>query len=254
MAAAIADLFARDSDSDNATSGEDDTPPAIFTNYELHFRGGGTATSVGIRSYGMCYGGSTGMDVWPAAHVLAGLLADETINVRGLTTFEIGAGTGLPSLGAVVGGASVVVASDRDDPWVLSNLRHNLTVQNQHVVVGRAGVGGVAPSISVRPYAWGEKAPPDLAGSCDVVMLCDLIYHTKFHREQLESMAALLRRNGGRGIVAYCVANQSEEDAQGFRTLAEEFGFDCTMVVNVSEGEAVNGGVHVWQLTCRSRR
>ena len=181
---------------DDDSSDDDDAPSRRF---QL------SGTDLSVRVYGIEYGGTTGLDLWPAAEVLARWILTGEASVAGESVLEISAGAGLPSLAASVSGAALVCASDQPDEWLLDNLRHNVS----------------ARGVRVEAYSWGES-PERLLGACGVpggfgvVLMCDAVYHGRFHDAQVESLQATLEGEKGRALVSYTTVNQTPEVARAF--------------------------------------
>lgn len=64
--------------------------------------------------------------VWNAAILLADLIKSDKFFVRGESVLELGAGSGLPGLMAILQGAQFVVLSDYSSPELLANLERNV--------------------------------------------------------------------------------------------------------------------------------
>jgi predicted nicotinamide N-methyase len=249
----LSELFATDED---MASNGDATPPAIIQSFTLNQTHPGkhtglTPVHVKIRSYGTCFGATTGMDVWPAAFVLSNLFACGELQLpEDAAIFEIGSGTGLTSLGSAIGAGVTgvgarVVATDWNDAWLLENLKHNLTGNLNAEALSDAN----AANISVEMYGWGDQVGEKHFGMYDVVVLCDVIYATANHKAQLYSASQLLKETG-RCIVAFCTANQSANAVAGFQQIAtREFGLECTVVNEVKLPD--DNVVKVWSF-CRT--
>ena len=115
----------------------------------------------------------TGLYVWPSSYVLARWLvtraaaAPSTLEHK--VVFDLGSGCGLAGLtAALVGNAAEVHLSDLV-PNVLSNLRHNVMLNQE-----RASVQWRAPSVEL--IDWQDSTTWPQSGSADLVLGADLVY------------------------------------------------------------------------------
>ena len=115
----------------------------------------------------------TGLYVWPSSYVLARWLvtraaaAPSTLEHK--VVFDLGSGCGLAGLtAALVGNAAEVHLSDLV-PNVLSNLRHNVMLNQE-----RASVQWRAPSVEL--IDWQDSTTWPQSGSADLVLGADLLY------------------------------------------------------------------------------
>jgi len=112
-------------------------------------------------------------------------------SVAGLSTFEVGAGTGLPSLMAALLGASRVVITDYPSPVVLENLHDNVRRNAQSSF---SPLGSVAPVV-VEGHEWGRTSTPLAEGNrhaFDRVLSCDCLWMPWQHGKLRESLSWFL--------------------------------------------------------------
>ena len=110
-------------------------------------------------------------ELWPSGVALAEHVA--TLDVRGLRVLELGAGLGLPSLAAALGGADVLATDWADDAVAL--LRAN--AERNHV------------RLRVESARWDE---PDRFGTgWDYVLAADVLYEQRNADQLLELLPRL---------------------------------------------------------------
>lgn len=114
-------------------------------------------------------------------------------DITGLSTLELGAGSGLPSMMSALHGARRVVITDYPAPAVIANLRanveRNLSRENRP-----AGV-----EVEVLGHAWGDIAAEQadgeaarLRGAFDRVLVCDCLWMPWQHDKLLRSIGWFL--------------------------------------------------------------
>ena len=108
-------------------------------------------------------------ELWPSGVALARVVA--SLEVRGLRVLELGAGLGLPSLAAALGGADVLATDWAEDAVAL--LREN------------AGRNGVA--LRVERARWDEPALLLDGAPWDLVLGADLLYEAR-NADQLRDL------------------------------------------------------------------
>ncbi|KAJ3561319.1 hypothetical protein NP233_g10266 [Leucocoprinus birnbaumii] len=114
---------------------------------------------------------------WNASRSFASLL-DTTRLCQDHTVLELGAGGALPSIIAVLSGASKAVVTDYPDAPLIDNIRHNITENVSSSLRDR---------ICVKGYIWGQDVQPllDLLSPAntgfDVIILSDLIFNHSQH-------------------------------------------------------------------------
>ena len=198
---------------------EDQLPPAKLV---VH-----AASGTQLRAFGMEFGHTTGLALWPAATITAesfmrhgpsGSSGPSAIDLAGRSVLELGAGLALPSIvAAKLGGARCVVSTDYPDELQLANISHNAGLNLDakqaaafHVVRTSASRDNFYQSPAQlglprrlsdersaceRPqvgHLWGSSVAPLLALNggvgFDVIVLTDLIYKGSLHAELLQSV------------------------------------------------------------------
>jgi predicted nicotinamide N-methyase len=119
-------------------------------------------------------------ELWPSGLALAEVVAG--LELRGARVVEIGAGLGLPSLTAALGGAHVLATDWADDAVTL--LR------------GNAERNGIA--LRAERVRWDEPGPLLAEAPWDAVLGADLLYE----RRNAEQLLDLLPRLGGDILLA----------------------------------------------------
>ena len=119
-------------------------------------------------------------ELWPSGIALAGLVAG--LDLRGSRVLELGAGLGLPSLAAALGGADVLATDWAED-----------AVELLRVNARRNGV-----PLDVSCVRWDEPGVLLAGAPWDVVLGADLLYEAR----NAEQLRALLPRLGGRVLLA----------------------------------------------------
>jgi predicted nicotinamide N-methyase len=119
-------------------------------------------------------------ELWPSGAALA--RAVEALDLRGVRVLELGAGLGLPSLAAALGGAEVLATDWADDAVEL--LRTN--AQHNRVALRVECVRWDAPEPLLREAPW------------PLVLGADLLYE----RRNVEQLLELLPRLGGDVLLA----------------------------------------------------
>ncbi|KAK8035012.1 hypothetical protein PG993_010007 [Apiospora rasikravindrae] len=114
-------------------------------------------------------------------------------DIRGKSTLEVGAGTGLPSMLAALLGASEVTAVDYPTPLVVDTLRKNVQFNAQPKF---SPSGSVAPHIQVDGHAWGELGTPFALGNkhkFDRLFVCDCLWMPDQHANLQRSIAWFMK-------------------------------------------------------------
>jgi predicted nicotinamide N-methyase len=119
-------------------------------------------------------------ELWPSGVALAAVVA--SLDVRGKRMLELGAGLGLPSLAAALGGGDVLATDWADDAVEL--LRAN------------AERNGIA--LRAERARWDEPEPLVAGAPWELVLGADLLYEAR----NAEQLAALLPRLGGEILLA----------------------------------------------------
>jgi predicted nicotinamide N-methyase len=119
-------------------------------------------------------------ELWPSGRALARVV--EALDLRGRRVVELGAGLGLPSLAAALGGADVLASDWADD--AVSLLRSNAE---------RNGI-----PLRAERVRWDEAEPILREAPWDVVLGADLLYEER----NAAQLAELLPRLGGDVLLA----------------------------------------------------
>jgi predicted nicotinamide N-methyase len=119
-------------------------------------------------------------ELWPSGVALA--RAVELLDVRGLRVLELGAGLGLPSLAAALGGAEVLATDWAEDAVAL--LRDN------------AARNGIA--LRVECVRWDEPEPLLREAPWQLVLGADLLYEQR----NADALLGLLPKLGGEVLLA----------------------------------------------------
>jgi predicted nicotinamide N-methyase len=119
-------------------------------------------------------------ELWPSGVALAAVVA--SLDVRGKRVLELGAGLGLPSLAAALGGGDVLATDWADDAveLLLANAERN-------------GIG-----LRAERARWDEPEPLVAGAPWELVLGADLLYEAR----NAEQLAALLPRLGGEILLA----------------------------------------------------
>lgn len=188
--------------SDDDSDLESQLPPAKILAHER--------SGVQLRAFGMEFGHTTGLALWPAASITAeSFMGDgsgsgaRAIDVAGLSVLELGAGLALPSIvAAKFGGARCVVSTDYPDELQLANISHNAALNLDATQAAAFHVAG---------HLWGDPVAPLLAlnggKGFDIVVLTDLIYKSSLHAELLKSASDCL-------APSKCVSPPNRSNAQ----------------------------------------
>ena len=138
-------------------------------------------------------------ELWNAARLLSGWLDEGKLEVRGMSTLEMGAGAGLPSLLCALNGAACVCATDYGtdaDPLLIKELRANADW------LAEAAPHKASCSVRVLPHIWGTDCTPVLAvlppgaARFDRLLLCDLLFNRQSHVALVETICTCLAPQG----------------------------------------------------------
>ncbi|KAF5346560.1 hypothetical protein D9758_013459 [Tetrapyrgos nigripes] len=194
--------------------------------------------------------------LWNSARCLGDYL-DDTVEVKGKTILELGAGGALPSIIAGMNGAKKVVVTDYPDRELVENMSWNLREAGLDIDVHRV--------VEVMGYIWGSDVKPlrdQVTEGFDIIILSDLIFNHSQHDALLKT-CELAGKDGVEVLVFYTHhrPHLAHRD-MGFFEKAKQRGWGCEMVVerryepmfpNDPGAEDVRGTVYGWSLT-RSRR
>jgi len=84
---------------------------------------------------------------------MADLIFNGRLPVQGKSILELGAGAGLTSIAAALHDAKIVVATDYDDPNIITNLRNNMSLNLSPEILSKAIAMG---------HSWGTDPLPVL--------------------------------------------------------------------------------------------
>ncbi|KAL1523626.1 hypothetical protein AB1Y20_018562 [Prymnesium parvum] len=125
--------------------------------------------------------------LWRGGEALAEYLIAHPTVVRGLRLLELGAGTGVVGLAAVMAGAAEVTMTDRHVEQAAENVEAN---------------PALAPAVRVLELSWGAEMAASLAGDVDLVVGADLVYpHSS--SEAMELLLATLQALRRPSVLAY---------------------------------------------------
>jgi nicotinamide N-methyltransferase len=140
---------------------------------------------------------------WRAGLLLADAVATGAVISRDLRVLELGAGTGLPSLCAVLAGARAVVVTDYDSPELIARLRTNVYANVPEPLAAERG------RVRVAGHTWGRADAEDLLPwdggkeACfDAVLCADVLWERFAHRDLLKTLARVLARDGAVHLVS----------------------------------------------------
>lgn len=114
-------------------------------------------------------------------------------DIRGKSTLEVGAGTGLPSMLAALLGASEVTAVDYPTSLIVDTLRKNVKFNTQPEF---SPSGNVAPCVQVDGHAWGELDTPFSLNSrhkFDRLFVCDCLWMPDQHANLQRSIGWFMK-------------------------------------------------------------
>ncbi|TPX34469.1 hypothetical protein SmJEL517_g02886 [Synchytrium microbalum] len=184
---------------------------------------------------------NTGNVIWDGAYVLADYL-DQHLDIKDLSTVELGAGCGLLSLLSLAKGAKTVVATDL--PEHLDHIQLNVTENvkdSDHL-----------SRIHVQSLAWGDAA----SGAAlkvtqpDLIVASEILYLEDLHADLLRTLNAL-STHSTRVLMSYKNRNMGEEK---FFTRAKALRWNIEMVEARSlHKEFQTGEYRVFYMTRRSQ-
>lgn len=154
---------------------------------------------------------------WRAGMLLADAIFSGAVPVHGKTVVELGAGTALPAIVAARCGAARVVATDYDDPAVVSALKKNVA----------RGVQGTNAPISACGHTWGRNCDDltDLVpAGFDAVLLADCMWDQFAHADLLKSVVSILARTSTARVYAVSGFHTGREKIMHFIRRAAQLG------------------------------
>lgn len=113
----------------------------------------------------------------------------KNFDIRGKSTIEMGAGTGLPSLMAALLGAKRVLVTDYPAPVVIENLTKNVELNLKHQEAAKD------VEVAVEGHGWGELETPlavENKGAFDRVLCADCLWMEEQHENLRRSIAWFL--------------------------------------------------------------
>ncbi|SPO22336.1 related to NNT1 - putative nicotinamide N-methyltransferase [Ustilago trichophora] len=133
---------------------------------------------------------------WRAGMLMSDALLSSAFPTANRTILELGAGTGLPSItAALIGDATLVVASDYDEPLLVKELRdnvkRNLASASDHL----------AKKCKVVGHIWGKDTEevmdclPRGKKAFDSVLLADCMWDPLSHADLLKTVVKVLNRD-----------------------------------------------------------
>ncbi|CDR88060.1 related to NNT1-putative nicotinamide N-methyltransferase [Sporisorium scitamineum] len=130
---------------------------------------------------------------WRAGMLMSDALLSAAFPVDNRTILELGAGTGLPSItAALIGTASVVVASDYDEPQLVKELRDNVKRNLQRVSEEQRR------KCKVVGHIWGKDTEelldclPRGVSKFDSILLADCMWDPLSHADLLKTVLNVL--------------------------------------------------------------
>ncbi|KAG0234078.1 nicotinamide n-methyltransferase [Actinomortierella wolfii] len=145
-----------------------------------------------------------GHHLWNAAKMFANWLDARPEYTHRKNVLELGAGAALPSLIAVVNGASKVVITDYPDESLIKNIEYNVQQNVPRQLEEKIVV--------VEGYLWGKNTKPLLdhlntttanGDLFDTIILSDLLFNHSQHRAMLKTCKETLRPKTGRVFVFF---------------------------------------------------
>ncbi|KAK3116104.1 Protein N-terminal and lysine N-methyltransferase efm7 [Teratosphaeriaceae sp. CCFEE 6253] len=131
--------------------------------------------------------------LWNAGRTIADYLeTHSTALIQHKRVLELGAGAGLPSVIAALGGAACVVITDYPDTELVENLRVNVEENCRE-----------GQSVHAKGYLWGADIMPltsclpdeDRAARFDVLILADLLFNHSEHGKLVSSIQQTLKKS-----------------------------------------------------------
>lgn len=122
--------------------------------------------------------------VWPGAALLCRVLLDRPAALQGVRVFDVGCGSGVVGIAALLAGARAAIANDTDEAAV------DAAIENAH-----------ANGVSVEPSSEDFTRRPMAFGPGDLVVLSELFYDAS-SSVPLRGLASTAVRQGARVLVA----------------------------------------------------
>lgn len=133
---------------------------------------------------------------WNASRSFASFL-DKSNLCQDRKILELGAGGGLPSIVAILNGASNVVVTDYPDTPLIENIRYNVSQNVPDEIQDRVSVVG---------YIWGQDPVPLLppgGDGFDVIILSDLIFNHSQHDALLSTCDQAISKSSSACVLVF---------------------------------------------------
>lgn len=184
----------------------------------------------------------TGATVWPASLVLIKYLARHPTLVSGKRVVDLGAGTGVTSIAAILLGAQHCFCTD-GEASVVRLAQDNISRQTLNELDGR---------ISTQVYWWGKDTIIDVVDNpCDVVLVSDCVLPKLYPIAPLvQALDELLIRDDAVAILSYEHRYYPEYDPKlKFRELCNEKNLTVE-VVPISDHDPVYSvdDIEIWHV------
>ncbi|SPO35366.1 uncharacterized protein PSFLO_00837 [Pseudozyma flocculosa] len=178
---------------------------------------------------------------WRAGMLMSDALVSGAFDIAGKTVLELGAGTGLPSItAALLGTPKLVVASDYDEPAIVSELKRNVRANSpQQPHNGSA--------IKVCGHIWGKNVDelldclptprPALGGGAaglvgsglaaprfDAILMADCLWDPLSHADLLKTLTSTLARTADARVHVIAGLHTGREKITGFLRRAHRAG------------------------------
>ncbi|CCF54316.1 hypothetical protein NDA11_002811 [Ustilago hordei] len=174
---------------------------------------------------------------WRAGMLLSDALLSSAFPTTSISILELGAGTGLPSITAALlppaAAPLVVVASDYDEPALISELRLNV---RRNVA---SAPDEVRKRIKVVGHIWGKNTeelldclPASAGGGFDSVLLADCLWDPLSHADLLKTVVRVLKREKGARVNVIAGLHTGREKVTSFIRRAYRAGLRLAPVHN----------------------
>ena len=145
---------------------------------------------------------------WPCSLVLAAFLSSQPTVVRDKVVVELGSGTAVPSVVASLSGARLVLATERDDATMQSNLSHCLALNPEAQTVRACALDWYLPTATAALLS----TLPSPA-RVDVILASDVLYSSEDFFPLMSVVAQLLgpaETEGQSGHAGVCYMTYQE--------------------------------------------
>jgi Lysine methyltransferase len=190
----------------------------------------------------------TGQVLWPVSRLLSHYLASDQINLLGKSVLELGAGgTALPSITALMCGATKVLATDGNDGVVLDLLQQNIQNQQQVILTQRQTKLSTLPTLSCQQLLWGNcdhvqsiRNESNNRRPFNVIIAADVVQWPAVLEPLLHTVHAFMwndtninkqfDKNDHQSVFILGIVERSFTIYQQFLTLSHSMGFDCRQI------------------------